>query len=83
MPKIKDEQLEKLQEKVNQLNQIQLQIGSIETQKHGLLHQSSELQDGLKEFQLELEKEYGTITINLADGTYEEITEENESDKED
>jgi len=83
MPKIKDEQLEKLQEKVNQLNQIQLQIGSIETQKHGLLHQSSELQDGLKEFQLELEKEYGTITINLADGTYEEIAEEDESDKED
>ena len=83
MPKIKDEQLEKLQEKVNELNQIQLQIGSIEVQKHSLLHQSSELQDGLKEFQLELEKEYGTITINLADGTYKEITEEDESDKKD
>ena len=83
MSKIKDEQLEKLQELVNNLNQIQSQLGSIELQKHGLLHQSGELQNGLKEFQEELEKEYGKVSINIQDGTYEEITEENESDKKD
>jgi len=83
MSKIKDEQLEKLQELVNNLNQIQSQLGSIELQKHGLLHQSFELQDGLKEFQDELEKEYGKVSINIQDGTYEEITEEDESDKKD
>ena len=83
MSKIKDEQLEKLQELVNNLNQIQSQLGSIELQKHGLLHQSGELQNGLKEFQGELEKEYGKVSINIQDGTYEEITEENESDKKD
>ena len=83
MSKIKDEQLEKLQGLVNNLNQIQSQLGSIELQKHGLLHQSGELQNGLKEFQDELEKEYGKVSINIQDGTYEEITEENESDKED
>ena len=76
MFKIKDEQLEKLQGLVNNLNQIQSQLGSIELQKHGLLHQSSELQGGLKEFQDELEKEYGRVSINIQDGTYEEITEE-------
>ena len=83
MSKIKDEQLEKLQGLVNNLNQIQSQLGSIELQKHGLLHQSGELQNGLKEFQDELEKEYGKVSINIQDGTYEEITEENESDKKD
>ena len=83
MSKIKDEQLEKLQGLVNNLNQIQSQLGSIELQKHGLLHQSGELQNGLKEFQNELEKEYGQVSINIQDGTYEEITEEDESDKED
>ncbi len=83
MSKIKDEQLEKLQGLVNNLNQIQSQLGSIELQKHGLLHQSGELQNGLKEFQDELEKEYGKVSINIQDGTYEEITEEDESDKED
>jgi hypothetical protein len=83
MSKIKDEQLTKLQELVNNLNQIQSQLGSIELQKHGLLHQSGELQSGLKEFQNELEEEYGRVSINIQDGTYEEITEEDESDKED
>ena len=83
MSKIKDEQLEKLQGLIKELNQIQSQLGSIELQKHGLLHQSGELQNGLKEFQDELEKEYGKVSINIQDGTYEEITEENESDKKD
>lgn len=83
MSKIKDEQLEKLQGLIKELNQIQSQLGSIELQKHGLLHQSGELQNGLKEFQDELEKEYGKVSINIQDGTYEEITEEDESDKED
>ena len=83
MLKIKKKELEKLQELVNNLNQIQSQIGNIELQKHGLLHQSAELQGGLQEFQKELEEEYGKITINVQDGTYEEITEEDESDKKD
>ena len=83
MSKIKKKELEKLQELVNNLNQIQSQLGSIELQKHGLLHQSGELQNGLKEFQEELEKEYGKVSINIQDGTYEEITEEDESDKKD
>ena len=83
MSKIKDEQLEKLQELVNNLNQIQSQLGSIELQKHGLLHESAGLQDGLKKLQDELEEEYGKVTINLDDGSYTEITEEDESDKKD
>ena len=83
MSKIKKKELEKLQEVVKQLNKIQSQLGSIELQKHGLLHESAGLQDGLKKLQDELEEEYGQVTINLEDGSYTEITEEDESDKED
>ena len=83
MSKIKDEQLEKLQGLIKELNQIQSQLGSIELQKHSLLHQSSDLQNGLNEFQKELEKEYGKVSINVTDGTYEEIIEEDEANKKD
>jgi hypothetical protein len=83
MSKIKKEELEKLQGVVKELNKIQSQLGSIELQKHGLLHESAGLQDGLKKLQDELEEEYGQVTINLEDGSYTEITEENESDKKD
>lgn len=83
MSKIKKKELEKLQEVVKQLNKIQSQLGSIELQKHGLLHESAGLQDGLKKLQDELEEEYGQVTINLEDGSYTEITEEDESDKKD
>jgi len=34
MAKIKDEQLKQLQDQVNTINQNQLQIGNLETQKH-------------------------------------------------
>jgi adenine C2-methylase RlmN of 23S rRNA A2503 and tRNA A37 len=83
MSKIKDKQLEKLQGLIKELNQIQSQVGSIELQKHSLLHQSSDLQNGLNEFQKELEEEYGKVSINVTDGTYEEITEEDEANKKD
>ena len=83
MSKIKDKQLEKLQGLIKELNQIQSQLGSIELQKHSLLHQSSDLQNGLNEFQKELEEEYGKVSINVTDGTYEEITEEDEANKKD
>jgi hypothetical protein len=83
MSKIKDEQLEKLQGLIKELNQIQSQLGSIELQKHSLLHQSSDLQNGLNEFQKELEEEYGKVSINVTDGAYEEITEEDEANKKD
>jgi predicted transcriptional regulator len=83
MSKIKDEQLEKLQGLIKELNQIQSQLGSIELQKHSLLHQSSDLQNGLNEFQKELEEEYGKVSINVTDGTYEEITKEDEANKKD
>lgn len=82
MKKIKDEQLKELQDLVGKINQSQIQIGQLETQKHTLLHQLSEIQQELQKFQETLEKEYGKVSINIQDGSYEAIKED-EPNKED
>ena len=79
MAKIKDEQLKQLQDQVNTINQNQLQIGNLETQKHTLIHNGVELQNQLRGIQDELEKEYGKVTINISTGEYEYIKEEEEA----
>ena len=40
----------------------------VESQKHSLLHQVNGLQEKLGEIQAELEKEYGTVDINIQTG---------------
>jgi len=81
MKKIKDEQLKELQELIGKINQGQIQIGQLETQKHTLLHQLSEIQQELQKFQESLEKEYGKVSINIQDGSYEAIKEDEPNKK--
>jgi hypothetical protein len=83
MSKITDEQLQKLQGFVQTLNQVQMQLGQLEVEKHGLLHQTAEIQSQLQGFQKELEEEYGKVSVNIQDGTYVAIPEEDESNKKD
>ena len=66
--KITDEQLEKVQELVNSINRAQMEIGSNEVKKHGLMHQVSGVQEKLNEVQAELKEQYGTVDININDG---------------
>lgn len=79
MSKLTEEQLSKLQGFVSSLNQAQSQLGNLEIQKHNLLHQTGEIQNALNEFQVELEKEYGKVSINIQDGTYKQIPEQDEN----
>jgi hypothetical protein len=81
--KLTEEQLQKLQGFVSALNQSQMQLGQLEVEKHNLLHQTGEIQGQLQGFQKELEEEYGKVSVNIQDGTYVAIPEENESDKKD
>ena len=79
MSKIKTEELEALQKVVGNINNLQMQIGGIEAQKHELLHAIANENNELQKIQKDLEETYGKVSVNLQDG---EITE-NESDKED
>tara|TARA_R100000458_G_C8271321_1_gene246034 strand:+ start:1965 stop:2213 length:249 start_codon:yes stop_codon:yes gene_type:complete len=79
--KITKEELTTLKEAVDKLNQKQLQLGIIETQKHEILHLFAVLQEDLLKVRKDLEQTYGKVNISVADGTITEIKDE--SNKED
>jgi hypothetical protein len=79
MSKITKEELESLQESQKKFAAIKHDLGQLEVQKHGLLHLWAGLQEEENKFKKELEEKYGKININLEDGSYEEIKEENKS----
>ena len=70
MNKIKEEQLSKIQEQQRNLNSILNEVGYLEVQKHGLLHQFAGVNKEVEDFKSDLESEYGAININMEDGTY-------------
>ena len=80
--KISKEQLDKVQSTVNNINRVQLEIGSIEVRKHEMMHSIASLRDELTLLQAEFEKEYGTFDINIQDGTIN-YSENGEADKKD
>jgi len=87
--KITDEQLKSVQSIINSINQHQMEIGNIETRKHHMLHNIASMQDRMTLMQDEFQKDYGTIDINIQDGTINyppenpNLPENGETDKKD
>ena len=73
--KIKEKQLETIKEQQTKLNNLINQIGVLEANKHGLLHEMAGVNQDVEKFKAELESEYGSVNINLEDGTYTKIEE--------
>ena len=80
--KVTEDQLNKIQTVVSNINKAQMELGRFESSKHNLLHQVQVLQTELKSIQDELEKEYGTVNINIEDGTIQ-YPEDGEANKKD
>ena len=76
--KVKEEELKTIKDQQEKINSILHQLGYLESQKHGLLHELAGVNQDIEEFKSKLEEEYGAININLEDGTYTEIKEEEE-----
>ena len=76
MAKITEKQLEKLSKANKELESIILEIGILESKKHSLLHKVAEVNKFLEEQKVELEKDYGKISVNLDTGEYTEIKEQ-------
>lgn len=74
--KITDHQLKKVTDQQKKLNDILTNIGVLEVQKHNLAQEVKNISKEIEKTKSELEEEYGKVNINLADGTYEEIKEE-------
>jgi hypothetical protein len=73
---ITKEQLETITNQQKDLSTLLTNIGLVESQKHGFLHQLRDLNEAIETFKMELQSQYGAININLEDGSYTEIKEE-------
>ena len=80
--KVTDEQLNKIQTIVSNINKAQMEIGRYEAAKHNLLHTVQSLQSELKLVQDELVKDYGTVNINIENGTIQ-YPDNEQADKKD
>ena len=75
-PKIKDEQLKQIVDSQNELQKMLSQAGVLEVQKKQIVDLALNKSDEIEKFKGELEKEYGKISINLKDGSYETVKED-------
>lgn len=76
--KITQEELEAVRTAVSNFNRAKATLGDLEYQKAQLISQTVELEEALKAEQQKLEEAYGSITVNLDNGEYEEAVEEAE-----
>jgi len=80
--KVTEEQLQKIQNVVDRINQTQMNIGQLEARKHQALHYLAGVNDELGLIQNELMEAYGTNDVNIQDGSIN-YPENGEADKKD
>lgn len=78
---ISEAQLKVLQETVNKQNQLQMQIGGLESYKAGLISQLQEVVTDLSKLQAELEKEFGAVSVDLKTGEINDAPANNQEDQ--
>jgi predicted nucleic acid-binding Zn-ribbon protein len=71
--KITQEELDTLVLQQKDLNSLLTNIGILESQKHGFLHQIADVNKGIEDFKEKLQDKYGFINIDLKDGSYTEV----------
>ena len=78
---ITEDQLKKIQDFQKELNKFLNEVGFLEAQKTAILGKFHEVNKETEDFKKELEKEYGSININLEDGSFTPIEKEEEDKK--
>ena len=78
MNKISATELTALQENVSKLNQVHIELGRLENQKHKILHQVNEIESMFDELQKDLEEKYGKVNINIENCEFTLIEENDE-----
>lgn len=76
MSKLTDEQLKSVKEGQGKINSILVEIGFLEAKKAEFLGAHFEAVKALEEVKSELKEQYGDITVNLADGSFEKVEAE-------
>ena len=80
--KIKEEELKLIKEQQKNLGKLVNDIGLLETQKHGLLHEIDVVNKDIRDYKEILEKEYGSINVDIETGEYTKV-EPNVEDQKD
>lgn len=76
MAKITKEQLDVVVKQQQELNKLVNEIGVLETRKHAALHKIAGVNEDIEATKAELEKEYGSISVDLETGEYTIVEEE-------
>ena len=79
--KITEKEFETVKDFQTKLNNIVFNIGLVESQKHGFLRELAGVNQDQEKFKKELEDNYGSININLEDGSYTDVVVEEEENE--
>jgi peptidoglycan hydrolase CwlO-like protein len=74
------EELKTIKDQQTELSTVVNQIGQLEANKHSLLHKIAGINGGIEDTKKQLEETYGSINVNLEDGTYTEIEKEDDGE---
>ena len=74
--KVTAEELKTIKDQQAELGTVINQIGQLEASKHAMLHKIAGVNESIEETKKELETKYGSVNINLEDGSYTEIEKE-------
>ena len=69
-------ELKTLQETVQKINQVHIELGRLENQKHKIMHNMEEMDKDFAVLQKEFEDKYGKVSINIESGELSEIKED-------
>ncbi len=79
--KIEEQELTTVKEQQGKIQQVVMDLGSLELRKAEVLGAYSEFAKELDVTKKELEEKYGQVNINLQDGSYEKIKEEDKTEE--
>ena len=79
--KIEEQELTKVKEQTGKIQQCVLDLGSLEVKKADIMKAYSKFLEELDVTKKELEEKYGQVNINLTDGSYEEVKEEEKTEE--
>jgi len=73
MGKVTNEQLKSVKDRQGKINNILVEIGYLEARKAEFLGAHFEAAKALEEIKKDLKEQYGDITVNLIDGSFEKV----------
>tara|TARA_R110000851_G_scaffold98230_1_gene212754 strand:+ start:362 stop:601 length:240 start_codon:yes stop_codon:yes gene_type:complete len=76
MNRITDEELKLVREQQTKIAQVKQDIGTLELRKHEVMGVMLDVNQEVEETKTTLEEKYGRVNINLDDGTYTDVEEE-------